>query len=245
MSKAQINRFEWLKAVMQSAELNATAKALASAMAVQFANEQTGQLNPAVDTLADYLKTSKDSIKRAVKALVDGGWLGRTEGRGRGNRTVYRLVSPGKIVAFRSAKRVAEPAPEKGATPHLQAKEKGADLRGKGGNAAPSYIEQSLEQNGAALEPWHHHQFSGKSYTGLTLIRESDHPKMSEWGRWLKAEGFPPLSLFPIREEGGRKSGPLVRLPWDEPPKTEAQRREARAFFASLLDTEGARHAAQ
>lgn len=124
MCNAQINRFEWQKAVLQSADLNATAKALASAMAVQFANDETGQLNPSVTTLADYLKASKASIKRAVKALVDGGWLGRTEGRGRGNRTVYRLLSPGRVVALPARKKGAESAPKKGRT-HAPSPEKG------------------------------------------------------------------------------------------------------------------------
>lgn len=245
MRSAQINRFEWLKAVMQNADLNATAKALASAMAVQFANDETGQLNPSVATLADYLKASKDSIKRAVKALVDGGWLGRTEGRGRGNRTVYRLLSPGRIVALPARKKGAEQAPEKGRNAAPSPEKKGADLRGKGGNAAPSYIEQSLEQNRAAVEPWRSHRFSGNVWDGPAYIPEGDTNRLYPWGRWALDRLGLPLSALPIKLNGGKKAGAVLALPWSQPPKNEAQEIEARAYFTDLLEVEGARHAAQ
>jgi DNA-binding MarR family transcriptional regulator len=244
VSKAQINRFEWLKAVMQCADLNATAKNLASAMAVQFANDETGQLNPSVETLADYLKTSTDSIKRAVRALVDGGWLDRTEGRGRGNRTVYRLLSPGKIVAFRPAKQATEPAPEKGATPHLQPKEKGANLHGKGGKSAPSYIEQSLEQKTRPRDRFADHTFVGNFTSGVQLLSKADHwAALNAWGEWLARMGLPKLCQLPIAEEA--KRGTVFCLPYRRPPSDEAQTSEAFAYFTTLLEAEASRHAAQ
>ena len=51
MSNPSINRFEWLKAVMQAEVLTPTAKNVATALAVQFANAETGQINPSQETL--------------------------------------------------------------------------------------------------------------------------------------------------------------------------------------------------
>ena len=231
MSAAFLNRFEWLKAVMQAEDLNPAAKNVATALAVQFANDQTGQINPSVVTLADYLKTSGDTVKRAVRALVEGGWLGRTEGRGRGNRTTYILLSPGRVVAISDAK-------------------KGADMHEKGGNAAPSRIEQSFEQNGAPAEGYRqaeryrHHRFAGNAWEGPAMVSGADHAALGEWGRWLIAEGFPPLAAFPIKRAGGKRGSEFYGLPWKRPPTTAQTADEARAYFASMLPEE-ARYAGE
>ncbi len=115
-----MNRFEWLKAVLQDGDLPDRAKTIASVLAVQFANDDTGQINPSASTLADYIGASKDTVKRAVADLVAAGWIARTEGRGAGNRTQYTLLSPGKVVPFTGQK--------KGAELHLWPSKKGAEL---------------------------------------------------------------------------------------------------------------------
>jgi len=102
---ASINRFEWLKAVTQCDGLMPISKVIATALAIQFANDETGQINPSVPTLASYVKTSKDTIKRGIRALVKAGWLDRSEGRGRGNHTNYTLCSPGKVVSISRPKK--------------------------------------------------------------------------------------------------------------------------------------------
>lgn len=122
MSNGQINRFEWLKAVVQSGGLKDRTKTVGAALAVQFANDETGQINPSVRTLANYTTQSIDTVKRAVKELVDDGWLGRTEGRGRGNKTAYVLGSPGRVVSISTQSKGGNRAPlteRKGATVHL------------------------------------------------------------------------------------------------------------------------------
>ncbi|MCB1349281.1 MAG: hypothetical protein KDK11_11815 [Maritimibacter sp.] len=250
MSAAFLNRFEWLKAVMQAEDLNPAAKNVATALAVQFANDQTGQINPSVVTLADYLKTSGDTVKRAVRALVEGGWLGRTEGRGRGNRTTYILLSPGRVVAISDAKKGAGLPREKGGSVALSHMQKGADMHEKGGNAAPSRIEQSFEQNGAPAEGYRqaeryrHHRFAGNAWEGPAMVSGADHAALGEWGRWLIAEGFPPLAAFPIKRAGGKRGSEFYGLPWKRPPTTAQTADEARAYFASMLPEE-ARYAGE
>ncbi|GFE52104.1 hypothetical protein So717_38570 [Roseobacter cerasinus] len=134
----RLNRFEWHKAVMQVRSLNATAKVVAGALAVQFANDETGQLNPGLTTLIEYLGLSLSTLKRAIKDLTDAGWLSRTEGRGAGNCTNYTFLAPCKIIPFRPSK--------KGSKASLSAKKKGSQVVQKGSTHEPSYKEQSKEQ---------------------------------------------------------------------------------------------------
>ncbi len=143
----KLNRFEWLKAVLQCADLNSSTKAVASALSVQFANDKTGQLNPSLNTLVEFLAgMSLATIKRCLRQLVEFGWLFRTEGRGAGNCTKYDLRAPSKIIPFRPKK--------KSAPMSLSNTEKGSIVVKKRLTGDLSYIEieQSKEQK-TALEP--------------------------------------------------------------------------------------------
>ncbi|WP_282092815.1 helix-turn-helix domain-containing protein [Epibacterium ulvae] len=138
---AKLNRFEWLKAVTQRSDLNSSTKAVATALAVQFANDKTGDLNPSQETLVEYLgNLSLATIKRCIRQLVELGWLFRTEGRGAGNFTKYDLRAPCKIIPFRQKKK-RSPA-------SLCDDEKGSLVTQKAVNSELSYIaeEQSQEQ---------------------------------------------------------------------------------------------------
>ncbi|MDO6726255.1 hypothetical protein Q4544_04840 [Cognatishimia sp. 1_MG-2023] len=142
----KLNRFEWLKAVLQCADLNSSTKAVASALSVQFANDKTGQLNPSLNILDEFLAgMSLATIKRCLRQLVEFGWLFRTEGRGAGNNTEYDLRAPRKINPFRTRK--------KGATASFSDAEKGSPMIEKRLTGDLSYIKekQSKEQK-AALE---------------------------------------------------------------------------------------------
>lgn len=100
MPSPAVNRFEWAKAVLGSQGLNSRAKTVTAVLALKFANDATGQLNPKVATIAEASGASPDTVKRAISDLVKGKWLHRTEGRGRGNATVYTLRSKATIVAL-------------------------------------------------------------------------------------------------------------------------------------------------
>ncbi len=104
MGNQTLNRFEWLKAVMQADGLAATAKNVATALAVQFCNDETGQINPSQETIADYLKTHRDTIKRALKELRNAGWMMTIGNGGRGKAPQIRLLSPSKFIPFRARK---------------------------------------------------------------------------------------------------------------------------------------------
>lgn len=250
MTNLQINRYEWLKAVLQVDGLNTTAKALASALAIKFASDSTGQINPSTTTLARYLKLSLPTAKRAVAALVAAGWLARTEGRGTGNRLFYTLTSPGKVVSFAKEKptkmtseKGADLPPISGSNMSLSDQKHGSNTSFHRLKNEPSYIEQSLEQKGPAFELARLWVFSGRNTPGPLLIAQTKTNTLEAWGRWIKKEGFGSLSLIPLKRTGSKLA--YFALPYSEPPSTENEANEARQYFSELLALSGARYAAQ
>lgn len=192
---SKLNRFEWLKAVLQVKELNSSAQVVAAALSVQFANDDTGQINPAMKTLADYLKMALSTVKRAIKELVASGWLSRTEGRGAGNRTHYTLRSPHSIVPFRPTK--------KGAQAGLSDQKKGSSVPQKEVTHGLSYKEQSKEQK-TRLAPSPDLPNSRQSGEALRFVPGSGGYFEREWDDALRAYGLPSLnrSLPQIVHEG-------------------------------------------
>ena len=230
MTALLLNRFEWLKAVLQSEDLNAAAKAAASALAVQFANGETGQLNPSVLTLANYLKTSSDTVKRAIRALVAAGWLSRTEGRGRGNSTRYTLRSPGSAKVVENG---AEVCAVKGSTVAPSGKRKGAMLHGKGRRPALSYNkeEQSYEQKDRRSAS----TGSARPSFPVQFVEAGDKAKVIEWNSWLETEGLPSLQqLSSLHRRTSCGSGYLLPRKWV--PSEEDGRTMARGYIQWVME---------
>lgn len=245
-----MNRFAWLKAVNR-ADLLPRCTKVAVALAIDFYNEETGRLDPGLTTLADATGQTLDTVKRALRDLIEAGWLARTEGRGRGNKTEYTLLSPGKVVAISSAKKGADVPLQKGGTGAPLGQEKGAPVHGKGGTGAPFHIkeEQSLEQRAGAPDRWRNHRFTGQAFAGPALVPSSESIALGEWGRWLRKHGFPAMSEFPIARQGPKRGGEYFALPWKRPPDDadltqEAKTQEALAYFSDMIAPEGPRHAA-
>lgn len=240
-------RYKWLKAVMQAEGLTPTAKVLASALAVQFANEETGQINPSQSTLADYLKVHKDTIKRCLRELRNAGWLLASGSGGRSKAPMMRLVTPGKIIPFRPSQRGDDLPP--------QAKKRGGDMCQKGGGIAPPLYKdkQSLEHKGgeppeqrpAALDQFAQHQFSENSTVGPRLVRHTENVELNAWAEWLAEQGLPKLYELPVRQAGTKAGSVFFWLPSKRPPSTPEATSEARSYFAALQDWEACRHAAQ
>lgn len=206
-----INRFEWLKAVLQS-DVPDRAKVLASVLAVQFGNDETGQINPGLDRLAQYVRASEDTVRRGVADLEKAGWLGRTAGQGRGNRTVYVLLTPGNVVALRPTAKGRTPANSAKVQPakrsqncNLNGKTKGRKTAAKRSqNCNPLYKdEQSFEQkSGGRPSPQCYAPIKAGSWHAL------------EWNYWLSDHQQPPLaSLRALHIEGG------YAPPFRAPPK--------------------------
>ncbi len=224
-----INRFEWLKAVLQ-ADVPDRGKALAAALAVEFANDETGQTNPSLDTLATYLRTSVDTVRRACADLCEGGWLAREVGRGRGRKSGYVLLSPGSVVAFKAAPKVAA-APLKRSQPcKVSAGGKGSKPAAKRLQDCKPHIrqEQSSEQRAGARPAAH-----------LSCKVESGGWKALEWNKWLSDQGLRTdlASLKALHMEGG------YDLPFATPPRPHHQT-EHRIALEVIKWAMGARDAA-
>lgn len=246
MTTQTLNRFEWLKAVNR-ADLLPRCTKVAAALAVEFYNDGTGRLDPGLNKLAEATGQTVDTVKRAIRDLTEGGWLARTEGRGRGNKTAYTLLSPGKVVDLASAKKGAAVHRNKGGTEAPLTKEKGAPVQAKGRTGAPSYNkdQQTKNKEGASPETFRHFQFSGKPFPGATLVSASKIEELAAWGRWLMAEGFPALSAFPIKCHGAKKGAEFFALPYEQPPTGMQATEDARAYFAAMHEPEGMRYAAE
>lgn len=240
MTSQTMNRFEWFKAVMQVEGLSATTKNVAGALAIQFANDETGQINPSQETVADYLKVHKDTVKRALRELRNAGWLRSDGDGGRGKSPMLRLLSPSKIVPFRSVKagqNAPRKAPERGANTHPQADKRGDDLRQKGGgNVTPHYkAEQYKEQKGRQ---------SGKCpVLTLFVVHAADDARVSDWNTWLAENGFPSLQQLPIK--GGDAGGPGYQMPRRWVPTSEEDQNMVKRYIRWALDQQDVRYAAE
>jgi DNA-binding transcriptional MocR family regulator len=97
-------RQEWAQALRSARGLSMTARMVGQVLALDFANAATGQCNPSRATLARHLEVSEATIKRALNELIKAGWLSRSTATARNRMASYTFLSPGKVVAFDTAK---------------------------------------------------------------------------------------------------------------------------------------------
>ena len=220
-------RWGWLRAVSGDGSISPMARLLACALVTNFSHHQTAHCAPGFDTLADALCTSVDTIKRAVRDLASAGWLIRTEGRGRGNRSEIFFLGSSNVVPMMPprgletserdlTKSLKSPLPrhDKGgkAAPLYEGKrtaQKGADMLRKGGKSALSHIKAEPKNNqkaqtsacDASERPFAHHCAVAVEWSNGE----------TEWNEWLAKHGLPKL------RELGRKSSNRFYCGWDVP----------------------------
>lgn len=207
MHSASINRFEWLKAVLQVAELSGAAKNIASALAVQFANDESGQINPKKETLATYLSLHLDTVKRALRELRDAGWLTSHGNGGRSRAAAFVLCAPGRIIAFRSPKKEGASVQETGgksSPPSVQPRsERGGHSRVNRGQKTPTHIEQSSEQKARAG--------SERPAPQCRRCIRPGSPSEERWNQWLSLRGYSTLAELGVKSSDAEGRG------WDAP----------------------------
>lgn len=143
-------RFGWLEGVRRDASLSPTAQIVAHVLALDFANRDTMRCDPSFRELALATGRSEDTMKRAVKALMHGGWLTFNRGLGRTNHSTYRFLTRAKIVALKGGRF----APQKGGrNAGFSDPKKGADLHEKGGKSASGYNIAKPYKNHNACTP--------------------------------------------------------------------------------------------
>jgi len=249
-------RWGWMKAVAGDGNLSPMARLLASILATQFSHHETAHCAPGTKTLADALCTSVDTIKRALRDLAAAGWLIRTEGRGRGNRSEIVFLDGNNVVPMirprepeTSGHVRSDPAKapseryEKGGNSapvynRNQAAKKGADMRGKGGKTALSYIKddpKNIQRAGQQSKTPVSQRPNGRpdysAYDRATArvpapeVRNAARPvpfsrcvhpgstAETEWNIWLAARRLPSLCQLCLRTSDAEGPG------WDMPSK--------------------------
>jgi len=265
-------RWGWLKAITGDPELSPMARLLAHVLATQFSHHETAHCAPGTDTLADALATSVDTIKRALRDLAAAGWLIKTEGRGRGNRSeifflggnnVVPMICPKGPEASGHDRPKAAQAPttkhKKGGKPapvgiREGATHKGADMREKGGKAAPSHIKadpKNIQRTGQLSETDLSKRSSGRmdwtsydratapeTWTGVLFTIKRGGNAEAAWNDWLTGHGF-----LTLAEIGPRSGEDGWAVPCTLPPRRDDDRFEvslaekwARVFSRNMKD---------
>jgi len=129
-------RWGWLESVRRDEALSPMARLVAHVLVLDFANRRTQRCDPSLREIAGVLGTSQDTVKRAIKVLVESRWIVREEGRGRGRASGYGFLTRAKIVPIKGGKSAP---PKGGEDAPFYRSQKGADLHRKGGKSAPAY----------------------------------------------------------------------------------------------------------
>ncbi|KAB6717017.1 helix-turn-helix domain-containing protein [Roseobacter sp. TSBP12] len=85
-------RIQWHKALFASPLLSGSEKALGAYLVNVRLNWRTGQLNPAVATIARDMSVEPRTVQRAVNSLERLGWFNADRGNGRKRSTNYQIT---------------------------------------------------------------------------------------------------------------------------------------------------------
>jgi len=146
-------RFGWLEGVRRDTAINPMARLVAHVLALDFANHETLRCDPSMSQIAAVVGASPDTVKRAVVALQEAGWIARRPGRGRGHPADYAFLTRAVVVHLKGGKYAptlgGKYAPQ--SAPKTEA-ERGAYLHGKGGKSASRYYIAKPYKNHGARE---------------------------------------------------------------------------------------------
>ncbi|SHI90730.1 helix-turn-helix domain-containing protein [Wenxinia saemankumensis] len=156
----EARRWEWMESVRRDAGLSATARLVAHALALDYANRATGECNPGPKHIGVTLGFSVDTAKRAIAELVAAGWIVReSNGPGRSNAARISFLSRAQVIEYKAAAAAKKgatvhpfPAQKGAAVPPFQRPEKGANLRGKRGQNCPPNHSKEPYTRGRARE---------------------------------------------------------------------------------------------
>lgn len=201
-------RWDWLRAVSQEANLSPIARLTAYVLVTQFANSQTANCSPGVMKIAVAVATSKDTMKRALRALAAGGWIDRGDDFSRGEHMTITFRFPENKGGRNALQAGCKNEPQEGGK---TAPPGGAFLSDKGcifpAPPTPPYKDKpNTNQSARPKRPETPNAFCAKE-GGF----ESE-----EWDRWLEERSYPKLQALgmEIRSPNG---GAFV-VPYRIPP---------------------------
>ncbi len=109
-------RFAWLVGVRRDPGLDMTAKYTAHVLVLDFTNKDTQRCDPSFAQIAERLGASRDTAKRAVKALERARHLDRKPARWKSDRSRYSFLSRARIIVLKGGTRAPHSNPGKGGT---------------------------------------------------------------------------------------------------------------------------------
>lgn len=213
------NRWQWLDGVEEDAELNPTAKVLASVLARRCADHITGDCFPRNELLMRLMGgKSVDTVQRAFRALEARGWLRRGEARGRGSKAAVTFLMTAKVIYLKAVETTpseAKPATCGAKTSQASALEKAADMQQKHRKYAasriyPKSIQKEREQSDDAL---------GRPSPQCSKFVPTGSDWADEWDQYHAAKGFQPLAVIGLRISHNGVDG--YDLPFNRPPKAD------------------------
>lgn len=98
-----LEKIKWMAGIASDHSLTGSAVRIGNILA-DCLNGQTGLCNPDQLYLAEITGLSRRGVQEAIKSLAISGWIERTEGgKGKGNRTKYRLLKGAKNDTIKGA----------------------------------------------------------------------------------------------------------------------------------------------
>lgn len=199
-------RQEWAQAIRSATDLSMTARMVGQVLALDFANEQTGQCNPSRQTLASHLGVSEATVKRALAELTSCGWLARTAKTARNRTASYTFQSPGKVVAFDavSTRNAGHARPATGDRTRVKSAPNAGQI------CTPPYKGRNQVMNQGARD-------GQRCPVERIEVAHYDGHRAVAWDEWLTRNGWPSLSELSQKASDGKGAG--WRVPTPMPPK--------------------------
>ncbi|MHA6266482.1 helix-turn-helix domain-containing protein [Aliiroseovarius sp. CAU 1755] len=190
-----------------AARLGHWPRLVGTTLALRFRNKETGLMCPSVPTLAKTAGCSISTVKRAVIALEAAGWLERTDGRGTGKFTEYRLRWPDNVAVLDAQKKKRHTATKKVSDEPLTATPRAGKrsvVSHQEVNRGPFYKNQKINQKADAKGSGEQHSYPCP-VTSLTVIAHEDVDQIEKWDRLLAQWDLPPIRILAQRgSEKGR-----------------------------------------
>ncbi len=197
-------RWAWRKGCMADARLGAMTRLVANELAFGYANAETAECSPGIQTLCDAVGgVHRATIMRALAELVDAGWIIRRGGEGPGRRASYAFRTPERVATLRQ-ERVAtlQPTCRNPATP-----------------PKPPYMDEpNMNQNARVKTPRQMLRgLARPTVLSAMVVIGSYHE--TAWDAWLADHGHPALHKIGRRIVAGMIEG--WDMPWTLPPSPD------------------------
>ncbi|MCA0919696.1 hypothetical protein [Pseudooceanicola nanhaiensis] len=153
-------RFEMLEMVRSDVTLKLFPMVLLHALAFDYTQRKTLRCTPSFRQLGAQFDKSDDTVRRAVRDLVEGEWIVHVPGEHRGSSSSFGFLVSTRLVRVWRGRQLPVYGPERGADMlafsgpkgghpcNPEAGERGANLRRKGGKTAAPYNKD---------KPWKNH----------------------------------------------------------------------------------------